>query len=473
VNISVVTLSEDEASALLTLEESHFLDLKSIDVAPATLAKTVSAFANTSGGEAYVGIDERIGSTGKERVWRGFADQEAANAMIQVLEKMSPLGNHYDATFLSSANASGLVLLITVFKTRELLLAPNGKPYVRRGAQKLPVEGAAAIQRLKYEKGISSFEDEQLSDVDPVVITNSETIIKFLLDVVPTAEPEAWLEKQRLMLKGRPTLAGVMLFNDEPQAILPKRSAIKLFRYATKAEGERDFLAFDPISVEGPAYELVYAAVDRVKALIEQIEKLGPSGLTSVQYPQEAIHEIITNAVLHRDYSLPADIQVRIYDNRVEIESPGRLPGHVTPANILSEQFARNPKMVRIINKFPDPPNKDVGEGLNTAFEAMDKLRLKPPLIDERENSVVVILRHEALGSPEQLVMDYLQEHEQITNAIGRELTGIKSENTMKEVFYRLRKRQLLEQVPEMFGNKAAWRKPVSMGPSAKEESVD
>jgi ATP-dependent DNA helicase RecG len=89
----------------------------------------------------------------------------------------------------------------------------------------------------------------------------------------------------------------------------------------------------------------------------------------------------------------------------------------------------------------------------------MEKLRLKPPVIEERENSLVVTLRHESLGSPEQLVMEYLDTHEEITNAVGQELTGIKSENTMKEVFYRLRDRDLLEQVPERLGNKAAWRK--------------
>lgn len=88
----------------------------------------------------------------------------------------------------------------------------------------------------------------------------------------------------------------------------------------------------------------------------------------------------------------------------------------------------------------------------------MEKLRLKPPVIEERENSVVVVLRHESLGSPEQLVMEFLRENEEITNAIGRELSGIKSENTMKEVFYRLRDRGLLEQVPGKLGNKAAWR---------------
>jgi predicted HTH transcriptional regulator len=82
-------------------------------------------------------------------------------------------------------------------------------------------------------------------------------------------------------------------------------------------------------------------------------------------------------------------------------------PAHVTVENILDERFARNGKLVRLINKFPDPPNKDVGEGLNTAFAAMKKLQLKDPLITELENSVVVNIRHESLASPEEIVMEY------------------------------------------------------------------
>ncbi len=52
-------------------------------------------------------------------------------------------------------------------------------------------------------------------------------------------------------------------------------------------------------------------------------------------------------------------------------------------------------KIVRLINKFPNPPNKDVGEGLNTAFKAMKELRLKQPEIIETETSVIVIIKHE------------------------------------------------------------------------------
>jgi ATP-dependent DNA helicase RecG len=457
--VEIIELTGDQVEELLLVEESHFVDLKAVEIAPASLSKAVSAFGNSAGGELFVGIDEHEGADGAERRWRGFADPEAANAILQTVEQLSPLGSHYAAEFLRSGEQTGLILHLTIFKAREILRASNGKPYVRRGAQKLPVEGEDALRRLEYDKGVFSFED-QVADAGLADIANSATILEFLLRVVPTAEPEEWLSKQRLLADGRPTVAGVVLFCDEPQAILPKRSAIKIFRYRTKAaEGERDYLDGDPLTIEGPAYEQIYSAVDKARQIVESIERLGAAGMERVFYPPEALHEIITNAVLHRDYSIPVDVQVRIFDNRIEVESPGRLPGHITVKNILKEQFARNPKVVRLINKFPNPPNKDVGEGLNTAFEAMEKLRLRKPIIEDRENSVVITLRHESLGSPEQLVLEYLENHEEITNSIGRELTGIKSENTMKEAFYRLRDRGLLEQVPGKLGNKAAWRR--------------
>lgn len=452
--IASLVISDDQVNTLLAIEEGHFVDVKAIEVTPASITKAVSAFANTSGGELFIGVDEVEGATGKERKWRGFTDEEHANGLIQAIEALSPLGNHYAAEFLRNNKQIGVVVHITVFKTPAILAASDGTIYVRRGAQRLPVKGDEALDRLRYDKGLRTFEDEQ-TDLPARDLSNSVPILDFLLKVVPTAEPEAWLEKQRLLGDGRSTVAGVLLFADEPQAVLPKRSAVKIFRYKTKAEGERDTLVFDPITVEGPTYELIYSAVDRCKEFVESVQKLGPQGLENIQYPPEALHEIITNAVLHRDYSIAADVQVRIFDNRIEIESPGRFPGHVTAANVLGEQFARNPKLVRLINKFPNPPNKDVGEGLNTAFEAMEKLRLKKPLIEEKDASVLVTLRHESLGSPEQLVMEYLETHVEITNGTARELTGIKSENTMKNVFYRLRDRDVLELVPE----RAAWRK--------------
>jgi ATP-dependent DNA helicase RecG len=160
-------------------------------------------------------------------------------------------------------------------------------------------------------------------------------------------------------------------------------------------------LDFDPISIEGCAYDQIKAAVQKSTEIIESVRINTPSGLATVAYPSTALHEVITNAVLHRDYSIADDIHIRIFDNRVEVLSPGTLPAHITPENILNERFARNGAIVRLINKFPNPPNKDVGEGLNTAFNAMREMKLKPPVVSQDGGYVKVILKHEAEGASE------------------------------------------------------------------------
>lgn len=472
-DVKTTEITAQEAAELRDIAETHFNDVKSARIAPAKLTKTISAFANTSGGEIYIGIEELEDLNGRSRVWDGYADQEAANPVFQVVENLIPLGNNYLAEFFNAAGYAGLILRLTIFKTQEIIFASDGKAYIRRNAQSLPIANEAAMERLRYDKGIKSFENE-LVITHPGEITNSNTVLEFMLEMIPSAEPSVWLDKQRVLLDGRPTVAGVLLFSDLPQALLPKRSAIKILRYMTKKEAERDFLAFSPITIEGPIYTLIFEAVEKVKSIIEGIEKAGPGGMEKIRYPEEAVHEILTNAVLHRDYNVAADVQVRIFDNRVEIESPGRLPGHVTVQNITKTQFARNPKLIRLVNKFPDPPNKDVGEGLNTAFEAMGKLRLKPPVIQEAEGTVIVTLNHESLASPEQVVLEYLESEPEITNAVGRELTGIKSENSMKQVFYKLRDAGALEQTPKVKGKKPSWRRPkTTQAPAFEAEAIN
>jgi len=448
----------EQALRVLSLVESHFTELKSIEISPAKLTRTLSAFSNASGGELYVGIAEHETDGVKHRTWRGFNDPEAANGHLQPFEQLFPLGTYYDYSFLVANTEAGMVLKVNVNKTREITKASDGIVYLRRGAQNIPLTSSEALRRLSLDKGVSSFESETL-DVALELITNSAPILDFLVNVVPTAEPDLWLRKQQLIRGDKPTVSAALLFAEEPQAMLPKRSGVKIYRYRTTGEGTRETLAFDPMTIEGHLYDQIHTSVMRTIELIEGIQKLGPRGLEAISYPSETLHEIVTNALLHRDYSIPVDVHIRIFDNRVEVESPGNLPGHVTLSNILDEQFARNGTIVRLINKFPNPPNMDVGEGLNTAFAAMGKLRLKAPVIQELENSVLITIRHEPLASPEEAVMEYLETHEEIVNRVGREITGIASENSMKNVFYKLRDRGLIEPVPGRIGFGSAWRK--------------
>ena len=91
----VVDITGSERNRLLTIDEDHFCDVKAVEIAPAKLTRTLSAFANSSGGDIYLGIGEQefFGTT--DRFWAGFPKQEAANAHLQVLAATFPLGSEY------------------------------------------------------------------------------------------------------------------------------------------------------------------------------------------------------------------------------------------------------------------------------------------------------------------------------------------------------------------------------------------
>lgn len=153
-SITTVKITEEQGRRILAVEEGHFADLKALDIAPSKLTRTVAAFSNASGGELYVGVDETDTSGRKIRSWRGFSDTEAANAHLQVFEQLFPLGQYYSYTFLACDIGPGVVLQVNVNKTREITKASDGTPYIRRGAQNLPVTTPEALARLRLDKGI-------------------------------------------------------------------------------------------------------------------------------------------------------------------------------------------------------------------------------------------------------------------------------------------------------------------------------
>jgi ATP-dependent DNA helicase RecG len=457
---ATITIGEPEADALTQIEEGQFSDVKGTAVSPSKLSHTISAFANTDGGDLYIGVSEQLlGGNVKRREWDGFADVEAANGHVQAFEQLFPLGKDFQYEFLRCSNRAGVVLHVQVIRTQRIVKAYDGIPYIRRGAQNLPQKTAEELRRLEFQKGVSSFEAQTIKCAKEL-ITESPVTRDYLKHVVPNAQPEPWLRKQSLIVADMPTVAGLLLFAEEPQAQLPKHCGIKVYRYGTQeSEGFREALAFIPITVEGCLYDQIKRAVEITASEVEKIQHLGKGGLQDIKYPPETLHEIITNAVIHRDYSIADDIHVRIFDNRIEVQSPGRLPAHVTPQNILNERFARNGAVVRLLNKFPDPPNRDVGEGLNTAFEKMHNLGLKEPRIEERDSDVLVTIRHEALASPEQAIMRYLETHDTIRNKQAREITHIRDSDQMKRILSTMAKKGEIEGVPGARFGGMAYRK--------------
>lgn len=448
------TLSADQVDRLLDRQESHFLDFKSYEISPAKLSRSLAAFANADGGELFVGIEDE--KRGVEK-WNGLDSPEAANGLIQVLNDKFPVGTAFQYSFLTSPTKRGFVLHCEIYKNARLWKDTSGDVYIRRGAQSLKVGDLDAIRRIEYAKGTASYEDEKLP-ASADFVEDSRVLNLFTDHIVPSVDPASWLKKQRLVLDEKITVAGAVLFSEEPQILLPK-AAVKVYRYKTSESASRESLDGQPETVEGSAYDQIKNAVARVVEIVEQIPVMKDAGFERIVYPDNALHEIITNAIIHRDYSISDDVHVIIFNNRIEITSPGRLPGHVTPANILSERFARNQKIVRLLNKFPDPPNKDVGEGLNTAFDAMRGLNLKNPEISESDGKVIVTLKHEKLAQPETVIVDYLKNNKEINNTKAREITHIGSEAKITKIFTKLKKNGIVERTSETSKLKAAYQR--------------
>jgi ATP-dependent DNA helicase RecG len=285
---------------------------------------------------------------------------------------------------------------------------------------------------------------------------------RFVQDVVPSATPDEYLRKQSLVKQGKPTVAAVLLFADEPQAVIPKHCGIKVYRYkTTNAEGFRDAEAFIPRTVEGCVYNQIADAVKMTKEIVQEIPRMGAAGtpFEQVEYPEKTLHEIITNAVIHRDYSVTDDIHIRIFDNRIEVQSPGRLAANMTVKTLFTQRAARNGSIQRLLNKFPDPPNRDVGEGLKTATAAMTALGLEPPYFAEVGNSFLATIKHEKLATAELAIMDYLEENNTINNRQARKLTFIPEDWRIKSIFSKMESKKMIKQVPGTRTSNTKYRK--------------
>lgn len=255
-----------------------------------------------------------------------------------------------------------------------------------------------------------------------------------------------------------PTLAGLLMFGHHPQAFEPQL-VITFVQYygTTEAEktprGER-FL--DNRKFEGTVPEMIEGAVNHILATIRKsslIEGLWRRDIP--EYPEEAIREAIVNAVAHRDYSPFARgsyVQVRLFADRLEIQSPGGLYGNVTEESLEEEQSTRNRILMRLMEDARLVENR--GSGIQAMLAAMRGANLEPPRFQDKRSSFWVIFHNHTLMSPEavawlnrfasralndhqRLALVYLRHHNHLTSGeyqrlnhvdalvAGRELRGL------------------------------------------------
>lgn len=434
----------DEEERILDIKEDHFNDLKSKNIAPSKVQETFVAFANADGGNLWIGVeDEKY--NGKRL--NGFSSKEEANDIIHtILELTNPTVDNVDIEFVDFSD-EGFILHLNIPKSPKVHYCSNGDCFLRINARKEKIKGDRIIH-LGYAKGSFVYETQPIETVDVSDYENNENLLDYMAEVDSFLTPDIFLKKQRLLSfkekKIKPNVACVLMFDDEPQATLNTRCAIKIYRLLTTNDNyKREQLKEPPQTINGTIEKQIRKSILAVTELLNDTSTINGGNLLKVLYPSKVIQEILVNAVIHRDYSLNDDIHIKIFDNRIEVISPGKLPGYITTQNIYAERFSRNPNLVRLLHNLPNPVNHDIGEGLNTARNEMKKAGLIDPIIEELDNAVKISIRHKKLASLENIIMTFLSEsslNRTITNKIVREISGEEDVNKIKKAFQKLRK---------------------------------
>ena len=438
----------DRIAKLLVTPESRTLDFKRISSKHSRMYEAICAFANTDGGLLVIGIgDAKALKPGDKPQSRLFGIEENPegfdNFRAELLTRFTPAITklHWLRVPCTLRDGQpGQVVLLRVEKSEQVHSIVNNGTWTRMDASNRELS-AIEITDLVYQRGVKSAETLPL----PVALNLLDSgAWRSYCSTRGLADFDVAVRLPRLGLAVpvpvggdlQPLLAALLLFADEPGALLAghgMRADIRVFHYKGKTvqRGEVPNLLLTPKTISGPVVEQIAKAQAYVLERLALALTMEGSGFkTRYRFPERVIKEAITNAVLHRDYRLNRDIHIRIFDDRVEIESPGRLPGNLTPATIdKAGSVPRNSLLARHLREFPNPPNVDAGEGVPMMFAQMAQANLYEPLYREQLDAAVptllVTLLNEVRPALWEQVDDWIDRNGPIANSKLREISGL------------------------------------------------
>ena len=387
----------DELSSLLAAPEGQLLARRGAGIDPRDLANLLIAFANADGGIVLLGAE---GSTVEGfGPFPGQADSLLPSALelcrppVRVRSRWIPCRD--------DQGREDRVLVLDVATGERVHANGRDEVYLREGDS---IRGLEFEERLAlvYDRGEASFE---LSEVEQATLDdlNDDLLARYAARLGSGLEPAELLAARGLARWQGDTLrlnsAGVLLFAQSPQSYLP-RPGLRILRYeGTEAQtGTRMNLVKD-LTLELPLPLLLEEAEAAVASQLRDFTRLGAAGLfeTVPEYPPFAWQEAVVNAVCHRAYNLSGrQVELRIFDDRMEVESPGRLPGPVRLANLRQTHYSRNPRIARVLAEMGFV--RELGEGVDRMMDEMAAFGLEPPRFEEGDHSLLVTLRNGAAG---------------------------------------------------------------------------
>ena len=270
------------------------------------------------------------------------------------------------------------------------------------------------------------------------------------------------------MKKGHLTVAGILLFAKYPTKFLPQ-ARLRLLKYdGVKMKTGKSLNLVKEINYESSIPKIIQDVRQAINLQLRDFQYLDDDGVFSIipEYPEFAWFEGIVNSLTHRNYSIYGDyIRVSLYDDRLEIFSPGKLPNIVTLDNMKNTRYSRNPRIARVLSEFGWV--KELNEGVKRIYDEMQQFFLNKPIYSEpNNNSVLLVLENSitsrtlrteeriqrsfdediinSLEEAEITIVRFLMSHEKITTKIATKLINM-SDVTSRNKLRKLKEKGILK----------------------------
>jgi ATP-dependent DNA helicase RecG len=399
-----------DQSLLQQLKEDRRIERKSAGVSASELGIYFSQWANTpaEGGLIAVGIEDNGSISGCLRT-----DIKHINRLEEAWDIYTP-DARCESKHIPVQRADGeqdFVLLIRVFyNQKRVVRTTKGEAWIRLGGRKKKLT-EEEIKELEIDKGQIEFEQE-LTEFQYPQDFNFELIQQYGNSFRKEREgrlrdditDEEILELRHLgkIEKGNfiPNIACVLAFAKDPQGKFPG-CKIRFLRFEGEIEGTGDrWNPIKDISLDQGSVPLLIAETEKIiDSQLRTFTRLGTDNKfhTVAEYPKQAWYEALVNACVHRSYNLKnMNIFIRMFDDRIEIESPGGFPPLVTPENIYETEHPRNPHLFNVM--FYLKLVRAAREGTRRIRDSMKLWELPKPEFSQKESGypfVRVTLRND------------------------------------------------------------------------------